>query len=67
MILSLIGAGIEVVRGLSIVARDRDFWDWVADNLAIAAGLGPMLLVPWRGACTEPLRSARSLGALLRA
>jgi hypothetical protein len=50
--LSLIGAGIELVQGLSIMARDRDFWDWVADSVAIAAALAPMLLVPWRRAYT---------------
>jgi len=30
------------------VHRDRDFGDWVADTLAIAAALSPMLLVWWR-------------------
>jgi hypothetical protein len=36
------------VQGLSIVHRDRDFWDWVADTTAIVAALAPMLLVWWR-------------------
>jgi hypothetical protein len=31
-----------------MVHRDRDFWDWVADTLAIFAALAPMLLVWWR-------------------
>jgi hypothetical protein len=26
-----------------------DFWDWVADTLAVMAALAPMLLVWWRG------------------
>jgi hypothetical protein len=30
------------------VRRDRDFWDWVADSIAITAALAPMLLVWWR-------------------
>ncbi len=47
-LLSGFGALIEVVQGLPIVHRDEDFWDWVADSLAIAAALSPMLLVPWR-------------------
>ncbi|HLW23230.1 MAG TPA: VanZ family protein [Steroidobacteraceae bacterium] len=47
-LLSLFGALIEVVQGLPIVHRDRDFWDWVADTFAIAAALAPMLLVGWR-------------------
>ena len=46
--LSGFGALIEFVQGLSIVHRDRDFWDWVADTLAIVAALAPMLLVWWR-------------------
>ncbi len=47
--LSGFGALIEFVQGLAIVHRDRDFWDWVADTLAIGAALAPMLLVWWRG------------------
>ncbi len=46
--LSIFGALIEFVQGLPIVHRDRDFWDWVADSLAIAAALSPMILVWWR-------------------
>jgi hypothetical protein len=46
--LSAFGALIEVVQGLPIVNRDRDFWDWVADTVAIMAALSPMLLVWWR-------------------
>ena len=47
-LLSAFGALIEIVQGLPIVHRDRDFWDWVADTLAIGAALAPMLLVWWR-------------------
>jgi hypothetical protein len=46
--LSFFGALIEIVQGLPIVHRDRDFWDWVADTIAIGAALAPMLLVWWR-------------------
>jgi hypothetical protein len=47
-LLSAFGALIEIVQGLSIVHRDRDFWDWVADTIAVIAALSPMLLVQWR-------------------
>jgi len=46
--LSAFGAGIELVQGLRIVSRQRDFWDWLADTVAIAAVLLPMALVAWR-------------------
>ena len=49
LLLSAFGALIEIVQGLPIVHRDRDFWDWVADSMAIASALAPMLLVWWRG------------------
>lgn len=48
VLLSGFGALIEFVQGLSVVHRDRDFWDWVADTIAIASALAPMLLVWWR-------------------
>ena len=48
VLLSGFGALIEFVQGLPIVHRDRDFWDWVADTVAISAALAPMLLVWWR-------------------
>jgi hypothetical protein len=48
VLLSVFGALIEFVQGLSVVHRDRDFWDWVADTIAIASALAPMLLVWWR-------------------
>ena len=49
VLLSGFGALIEFVQGLSLVHRDRDVWDWVADTLAIGAALAPMGLVWWRG------------------
>jgi hypothetical protein len=54
LLLSGFGALIEVVQGLPIVHRDEDFWDWVADSLAVAAALAPMLLVAWRRVAVAP-------------
>jgi len=53
--LSAFGAVIEVVQGTPIVHRDMDFWDWVADTLAVGAALAPMLLVWWRGLFRKPV------------
>jgi len=50
--LSGFGALIEFVQGLPTVHRDRDFWDWVADSIAIIAALAPLLLVWWRRAAS---------------
>ena len=47
-VLSLFGALIEFVQGLPMVNRDRDFWDWVADTIAIIFAAAPMLLFWWR-------------------
>lgn len=53
VLLSAFGALIEIVQGLPVVHRDRDFWDWVADTIAITAALAPMLLVGWRRLAAE--------------
>jgi hypothetical protein len=47
-LLSGFGALIEIAQGLPMVHGDRDFWDWVADTIAIACALAPMLLYWWR-------------------
>jgi hypothetical protein len=60
--LSGFGALIEIVQGTPLVHRDMDFWDWVADTLAIGAALAPMLLVWWRraaGGCRAQARRPR--------
>lgn len=47
-LLSVFGGLIELIQALPIVHRDCDYWDWVADTVAIAAALGPLLLPSWR-------------------
>ncbi len=47
-VLSGLGALIELVQATPLVARDGDFFDWVADTVAIAAALGPVVLMHWR-------------------
>jgi hypothetical protein len=37
--LAFVGAAIEVLQGLSLIARDVDVLDWVADCAGIACGL----------------------------
>jgi hypothetical protein len=62
VLLSAFGALIEFVQGLPMVHRDRDFWDWVADTLAIGAALSPMMLVWWRRAAITDGVPATSRG-----
>lgn len=37
--LALVGGAIEVLQGTSLIARDLDVLDWVADCLGISCGL----------------------------
>ena len=60
IVLSAFGASIELVQPLPFVNRDCDFWDWVADTIAVVAALAPMALVWWRteaGRAIGPNRS----------
>ena len=45
-----LGGAIEVVQGLPMVARDSDVKDWIADTVAVACALGPLLIAGWRDA-----------------
>jgi len=49
LFLCLVGGGIELVQATPWVHRDAEFGDWFADNLAIAAVIGPMALPRFRG------------------
>ena len=35
--MSVMGAAIELIQGLPFVGRDCDFWDWMAEMVAVAA------------------------------
>lgn len=43
-----LGGLIEVVQGLPMVARDSDVKDWLADTVAVACALGPLVIARWR-------------------
>jgi VanZ family protein len=55
--LSVFGALIELVQGLSFVGRGRDFQDWVTDTIAIGVALASMWLVWWRAKVERDFRS----------
>lgn len=57
--LSALGAGIEVVQALPIVARDSDAWDWMADTLAIGAAVLPLYALQSRLRAAGKLRGGR--------
>ena len=46
--LSAYGALIEILQPLPVFGRDRDVFDWVADNIGIALALAPFLVAGWR-------------------
>jgi VanZ family protein len=64
--LSAFGAFIELVQGLSFVGRDRDFQDWVADTVAIAMAMAPMLAVWWRAQVGREENARRDVGFTAR-
>jgi hypothetical protein len=49
--LSLFGAAIEVIQAIPVLHRDSDFWDWVADTVAVGAAL--LIVRWWRGRSTS--------------
>ena len=46
--MSALGAMIEVIQGLPFVGRDCDFWDWVAEMVAISAVYAVVLAAKMR-------------------
>ena len=51
--LLFIGALIEILQGLPLIGRDRDFFDWVADLLGVVLGVGASL---WLQRCGKSTR-----------
>lgn len=45
--LALVGAVIELLQGTSLIERDLDVVDWVADCIGIAGGLVVAMCVNW--------------------
>jgi len=45
-LVSLGGGAIELIQGLPFVHRDCDFWDWMAENAAIASVVG-VVIAAW--------------------
>ncbi len=46
--LSILGAAIELIQGLPFVGRDCDFWDWVAEMVAVSAVYAVVLAAKMR-------------------
>lgn len=47
VIMSALGAAIEVAQGTMGLGRDMDFWDWVADSYGVLAALVVLYAVAW--------------------
>lgn len=47
--LALIGAAIEILQGTSLINRDLDVFDWIADCIGMACGLLAATCVTWMG------------------
>lgn len=47
MFLALVGAAIEVLQGTTLIDRDLDVFDWVADCIGMACGLVVAMCANW--------------------
>lgn len=45
--LALIGAAIEILQGTTLIERDLDVFDWVADCVGMAFGLAAAMCANW--------------------
>jgi hypothetical protein len=55
---SLSGAAIELIQGTPLVHRDCDVWDWVAENIAILAVVGVIIVAKLRRESAKPQERA---------
>ncbi len=46
--LAAMGAAIELLQGTSLIRRDADFFDWIADLAGLGLALLPVLFVGFR-------------------
>jgi hypothetical protein len=54
LVVSAAGGAIELIQGLPNVERDRDVWDWVAENAAIGAVVGLIIAAELRRRLAGP-------------
>lgn len=45
--LALVGAAIEILQGTTLIERDLDVFDWVADCVGMAFGLAAAMCANW--------------------
>ena len=45
--LALVGAAIEILQGTTLIERDLDVFDWVADCVGMAFGLAAVICANW--------------------
>ncbi|WP_287388975.1 hypothetical protein [Mesorhizobium sp.] len=45
--LALVGAAIEVLQGTTLIDRDLDMFDWIADCIGMAGGLVVVMCANW--------------------
>ncbi|MBZ9754128.1 VanZ family protein [Mesorhizobium sp. ESP6-5] len=45
--LALVGAAIEILQGTSLIERDLDVFDWIADCVGMACGLLAAICANW--------------------
>ncbi len=47
LFLAVVGAAIEILQGTTLIGRDLDVFDWVADCIGMACGLVVAMCANW--------------------